>query len=64
VGVHAEIEKEKLILKTMILDYDGSEVFETKSSGKVEIEEAIKLGVAAAIKTKKEAAKLLEKICK
>lgn len=64
VGVHAEIEKEKLILKTIILDYDGSEVFETKSSGKVEIEEAIKLGVAAAMKTKKEAAKLLEKICK
>lgn len=64
VGVHAEIEKDKLSLKTLILDYDGSEVFETKFKGKAELEEAIKLGVEAAKKTKEKAAKLLAKICK
>lgn len=64
VAVHAWIEKEKLNLKTMILDYDGKEVFETKSSGKIELEAGMKLGAEAAKKTKKEATKLLAKICK
>ena len=64
VGVHAEIENDKLILKTAILDHDGSEIFETKSSGKVDLEDGINLALAAAQQTKKEAAKLLAKICK
>lgn len=63
VAVHAEIENEELNLKTLILDYDGSEMFETKSSVKAELEEAIKLAIAAAKKTKKEAEKLFRKIC-
>jgi hydroxymethylbilane synthase len=62
IAVHAEIENEKLNLRTLILDYDGSEVFETNSSGKAEIEEAIKLAIEAAKKTRKEAEKLLSKI--
>lgn len=64
VAAHATIEGEKLNLKTLILDYDGSEIFETNFSGKADLEEGIKLGIDAAKKTKKEAAKLLERICK
>lgn len=64
VAAHAWVENDKLYLKTMILDYDGSEIFETKSSAKFDLKEGMKLGVTAAEKTKKEAAKLLEKICK
>ena len=64
VAVHAWLEDDKLNLKTMILDYDGSEIFETNSAGKFDLEAGIKLGVEAARKTKEEAAKLLEKICK
>ena len=64
VAINAEIEKNNLTLKTMILDYDGSEIFETKSKSKANLEDAIKLGVEAAQTTKKKAAKLLEKICK
>lgn len=63
VGVHASLENDKLILKTMILDYDGSEIFETISEGKIDLEAGIKLGVAAAQKTKFEAAELLARIC-
>ncbi len=64
VAVHAEIKNDQLHLKTLILDYDGSEIFETKSSGKIDLESGIKLGIDAANKTKKEAAALLKKICK
>lgn len=64
VGVHAYIEDEKLKLKTMIFDFDGSDIFETRSEANVSLEDGIKLGVAAAQKTKDEAANLLEKICK
>ncbi len=63
VAVHATIENEKLKLKTLIIDYDGSEKFVTESKSKAELEAAIQLGVDAAKKTKKEAAKLLKKIC-
>jgi len=64
VAAHAEIEDGKLKLKTIILDYDGSEIFETKSQGNCTLEDALKLGISAAQKTKKEAAKLLDKICR
>ena len=64
VAAHAEIEKDNISLRTIILDYDGSEVFETKSKAKATLEDAIKLGIEAAKTTKKKAAKLLEKICK
>ncbi len=64
VGVHATTDGDSLILKSLLLDYDGSEIFETKSKGKATLEDALKLGTEAAKKAKNEAAKLLEKICK
>lgn len=64
VGVHATTDGNELTLKTLLLDYDGSEIFETKSKGKTELEDALKLGIEAAKKTKKEAAMLLGRICK
>jgi porphobilinogen deaminase len=62
--VHATRQDEYLILKTIILDYDGSKIFETKSKAKFTLNEGLKLAKKAAQKTKKTAAKLLEKICK
>ncbi|MBU6140739.1 MAG: hydroxymethylbilane synthase [Proteobacteria bacterium] len=62
VGVHAEIENENLILKTELLSHDGSKFFKTNSSGKIELKDAIELGIAAAKKVKKEAGELLQ-IC-
>lgn len=64
VGVHATTDAGEITLKTLILDYDGSAIFETKSKGKADMDVAIKLAVEAAKKTKNEAAELLEKICK
>jgi hydroxymethylbilane synthase len=64
VAVRAWLEKDQLNLKTLILDYDGSEIFETKSQTKFELAAGIKLGVEAAQKTKKEAGELLDRICK
>ena len=60
VGVHAEIQNENLILRTEILSHDGSEIFETNSSCKVELKDATELGTAAAKKVKKEANELLQ----
>lgn len=64
VGVNAVVDGDSLTLKTLLLDYDGSEIFETKSKGKADLEDALRLGIEAAKKAKNEAAKLLEKICK
>jgi hydroxymethylbilane synthase len=64
VAVHAQIVKDNLVLETAIIDYDGSEIYTTKSKSKINLEEAILLGCKAAEKTKKQAKKLLEKICK
>jgi hydroxymethylbilane synthase len=64
VGVNAVVDGDSLTLKTLLLDYDGSEIFETKSKGMAELEDALKIGSEAAKKAKKEATKLLEKICK
>ena len=64
VAAHAWIYNDLINLKTLILDYDGKEIFETKSEAQVTLEDGIKLGIAAAQKTKEEAAKLLNKICK
>ena len=63
VAVFAETKKDKIHLQTQIIDYDGSEIFETKSSGEAELEAAIELGYKAAEKTKAGAADLLKKIC-
>jgi hydroxymethylbilane synthase len=64
VAAFAHLENGQLNLRTMILDYDGSEVFETNSSAKFDLEAAIEAGKAAANKTKTEAGELLERICK
>ncbi len=64
VAVHAVVEGGKLNLTTLLLGHDGSEVFETKSSGNLNLSAAVKLGIAAAEKTKKEASQLLQKILK
>ena len=63
VSVHAQIKENKLNLTTIIFDYDGAEIFTTKSSCDAIFEEGLKLGIAAANKTKKEAAELLQRIC-
>ena len=60
VGVHAEIQNGNLILRTELLSHDGGEIFETNSSGKAELKDAIELGTAAAKKVKKEANELLK----
>ncbi len=62
VAVHAFIENNLLNLKTLVLDYDGSEVFETNLQSNVSLEDGIKLGIKASNKTKTEAGKLLKKI--
>jgi hydroxymethylbilane synthase len=63
VAVHASIDGDVINLKTMILDYDGSEIFATESCAEVDLKEAVELGIAAAQKTKKEAGELLKRIC-
>ncbi len=60
VGVHAEIENDKITLRTQLLSFNGNEIFETKSSGKAELEKAIEIGISAAQKVKKDAGKLLQ----
>lgn len=63
VGVHATSEGDLINLDTVILDYDGKEIFETKSQCKFGLDEAINLGKKAAKKTKEEAGELLSRIC-
>lgn len=63
VGVHSWIENNLLHLKTVILDYDGSEIFVTENSGEINLESAVNLGFLAATKTKTQAAELLKRIC-
>lgn len=63
VAVHAQITDKKINLETIILDYDGSDAFKTESQCNANLEDGIKLGNAAAEKTKDEAADLLNKIC-
>lgn len=62
VGVNAEIENEKLTLRTQLLNFDGSEIFETNSSGEADLESGIKLGISAAKEVKKSAEKLMNHI--
>ena len=64
VGVHAVPDGDMLNFETIILDYDGKEVYQTKSQSRLAIEEAINLGKEMAKQTKLEAKSLLEKICR
>ena len=63
VAVYACKENDSLNLKTMILDYDGSDIFETSQTGEFNLQAGQELARQAALKTKKEAAELLKKIC-
>jgi hypothetical protein len=47
----------------MILDYDGSAVFETLQTGNFDLKSGLEIAIKAAIRTKTEAAELLKKIC-
>lgn len=63
VAVYAFEKEGVLHLKTMILDYDGSAVFETSQTTMFELEAGKALAKKAALQTKTEASGLLEKIC-
>ncbi len=64
VAVHAEINNTRqLSLKTILLDIDGSELFELSNLCFASIEEGKKLGQEMAKKTKKDAHLLVKKIC-
>lgn len=62
VAVHAQVDNDKIILETAIIDYDGKEIFESKSKSKANLKDAVELGKKAALGTKEKAAKLLKKI--
>ena len=64
VAVYAFIENGMINLRTMILDYDGSEIFETTSSDVAILESAINIALKAAEKTRLEAPDLLDRIRK
>lgn len=61
VGVYCEIQNNQLHLKTIILDFDGKEIFATESNSV--FEKAEEMAKQAALKTKNEAGILLKKIC-
>jgi len=62
VGVNAVIKNNQLHLKTAIIDYDGSEIYETSHLGEINLESSILLGKKAGEDTKRNAIKLLSKI--
>lgn len=62
VGAYAFIENKKLVLKTAIIDYDGKEIFETKSATNLTLNDAVNLGHKASEETKEKALALLRKI--
>ncbi len=64
VAVYAYKENNNLKLDTLILDYDGSQIFSTNLVGDFTLEDGIELGIKAALKTKKEAKDLLDRIIK
>ena len=63
VGVYCYIKNEKLHLKTMLLDYDGAEIFASEFEDEVTLEAGLSLGIKAAKKTKTEAPDLFSRIC-
>ncbi len=64
VAVYGEINNSnQLFLKTILLDIDGSELFELSNICQATKDEAILLGKEMALKTKKDAHLLVKKIC-
>lgn len=61
VGVYCYIENNQLILKTAIIDYDGSQIYQTNLTGKLSDFRII--AKEAVNQTKAEAFELLKKIC-
>jgi hydroxymethylbilane synthase len=63
VGVHAEILDNKLVFKSIILDFDGSDSYSTSFlSNEISINSAELIAEKACLETKKNAAELLKKI--
>lgn len=62
VGVYAEILDGKINLKTAIIDFNGSDIFEFNISGKANIKTALEIGKKAGEETKIKAHNLLKKI--
>ncbi len=64
VAVYGQINSSNTLnLRTILLDKDGSELFELSSSCEANLEDAIDLGKFMAQKTKKDAHLLVKKIC-
>jgi hydroxymethylbilane synthase len=61
VGVHCYIDNSKLILKTAIIDHDGSQIYQTDLQG--DLNDYLAIAKQASDKTKSEASSLLKKIC-
>ncbi len=61
VGVNCYIDNSKLILRTAIIDHDGSQIYQTHLEG--ELNDGAAIAWLAVEKTKSEAFELLKKIC-
>ncbi len=62
VSAFASINNKKLYLKTIIIDQQGQDFYEASGSCKIDLNEAINLGIKLAQKTKKEASELVARI--
>lgn len=62
VAVYAFIEKDKLMLKTAIIDFDGSEICETSHHSKVNLAKGLEMALKAASETKRKSPQLWQRI--
>jgi len=62
VGVYCSIKNKKIQLKTAIIDYDGSQIYETINNSSLDLDSAIKIGIKAGKDTKIKAKELLSRI--
>ena len=62
VGVYCSVKNKKIQLKTAIIDYDGSQIYETINNSSVDLDSAIKIGIKAGKDTKIKAKELLSRI--
>jgi hydroxymethylbilane synthase len=62
VGVYCSAKNKKIQLKTAIIDYDGSQIYETLNNGSLDLDSAIEIGIKAGKDTKIKAKELLSKI--
>lgn len=62
VAAYAFIEKDKLILKTAIIDFDGTEIYETSNHCKVNLVKGLEIAFKAAEETKCKSPQLWQRI--